>query len=298
MYTQTWTINAKIKGNFFLVAHDIIKTTNFIHPNVRKLIIDPEFDNKEKQTGIFNLSIDYIIETKEERAHVQIPADLGRDIFNMYINLLTFLSGSPVRFEGLKFKYNYPGTAKYRQLIPYEELIQMSTPVPLVNKAILSTKLDYKKDRILTWLRKGIEERDIINSLLSLYASLEIISDQFPCDKIMSRKCEKCGHNNEIEPGTRQKVHNLLINIVNYNEEQFKSIWDNTRSKIIHGGINITQEVKSDLENIRNQITLAIIKAMKILLAINPQDPPQETPPNMILGDAVLDLEIDESKNK
>lgn len=296
MNAQLWTISAQIKGNFFLVAHEIIEVKEPIHPNVKGLIIDPEFDDKGEQTGIFNLKIDYLIEIDDKIMSLEQPANIGRDIFDMYINLLTFLSGSPIKYQKLSLTYKDNNTNEQKQLIFNQESIYLPSAVPILGQSILSNKLDHTKDKILVWLRKGIEEKDIINSLLALYVSLEILSEQFPCHEIRSRTCEKCGHENEMQPGTRQKVQNLLINIAGYNQEKFESIWDNTRNKIIHGGIHINAKSKSDLSIVRSEITVAIIKGVKKLLNISPNDPPSEEPPNIVIGDSFLVISSDDTK--
>jgi len=291
MDTQTWIIKAQIKGNFFLTGRDEVTSTKYPHPNVRKLLIKPQLNESEKFNGLFDLDIYFIVEgTDKYSVSPNEIADMGRNILNTYINLLTFLSGCPVRLiRQPSLTYNIPNTNKSRTIC-FGTTVNMPPAVPLLDKHILSIGLDAKKSRIITWLRKGIEEVDPINSLLALLVSIEVLAEQFPCKETRIRTCNKCGNIDEMEPGTRQKVHNLLVNIVGYNEEQFKLIWDKTRNEILHGKFDITSEIKRDLHKTKDELIIAVLKGTKRLLNIGADEFPRETPPEFSISDSFLDV--------
>ena len=114
MDNQIWTIKALINGNFFLVNKDALQTTEWPHPNVRGLLIKPHPNEEKKSNGLFDLDIKFIVEND----NAPEIADLGRNILDIYINLLTFLSGCPVNLAKDPYlTYDYTGTNKHRKKI-------------------------------------------------------------------------------------------------------------------------------------------------------------------------------------
>ena len=159
MNIQIWDLKGEIIGNFFLVYEEVLRpSTPPPHPAVRKLVIDPEFNDKNEQTGKFNINLTFAVDTEEDKPPSNLIADVGRDIFNIYVDLLAFLSGNPIRI--LKPPYlvhNYPGTSKYRHIsFPSQQAI-LEPPIPLINTSIFTAKLEQKHDMILAWLRRALQ---------------------------------------------------------------------------------------------------------------------------------------------
>jgi len=292
---QIWDIKGEIIGNFFLVYEEILNfSTPPPHPAIRKFVIDPEFNDKNVQTGKFNIDITFAIDTEEEKPPPNMVADVGRDIFNMYVDLLAFLSGNPIRILSPPYiVHNYPGTNKYRRISFPSHQAVLEPPIPLINTSIFTTKLEQKHGRILAWLRRALQERDIINSILTLFIPLEILANLFPCGEKVVVSCENCGCVIESRPGMRIQVQNLVLNEIGYSNEQFKRIWE-TRNEIIHGRLLISADQIRDLNIVKQDLILAIIKGMKKLLGIDSSKPPREVPYGFSIGDSFLDLEYTE----
>ena len=291
MSTQIWEIKVKITGNFLLINQENIKSSVPPHPDVCGFFISPEFDNKNKQTGTFNVIIAFKIDAAEEKPPAYQIADLGRDILSIFINLLAFLSVNPVHIiKPISMVYNYPNTKKYRLIEFPSQQANLSRPIPLDNNSIFNIKLEKKHNIILTWFRKALEEKDITNSIIALFIPLEILANQFPCEQRLILECEKCGHIIESKPGMRIQVQNFLTNIIGYSVEIFEEIW-NTRNDILHGKIILTSEKIRDLYKLRQDLIISIIKGMKQILGIASTELPVEKLPGPFFTDPFTEVE-------
>ncbi len=265
-------IESVIIGSFFLDSvTELSLAISPKYPLVRRFFLNPEFNNKNEQTGKFTIIITFEIGVKkynQTKNSIEEIADTGRDIFNNYIDILVFLSVHTIHIiKQPVLRYNYPGTNKYKIIEFPSEQANIRRPIPLKNTSIFKNELEQKHHLILKWLRRALQEKDIINSILSSFIPLEILANQFPCNKKLYIKCDKCGYIKESRPGMRIQIENLLINELGYSNEQFKKIWK-LRNAIFHGKLAITAEKNRDLNLIRQDLILAIINGMKKLLGI------------------------------
>ena len=170
-------------------------------------------------------------------------------------------------------------------LVSREELPSFNPPNQSVKKFVLDLN-----QRILSWWRKGLDEKDLVNSLTSYMAALDLLSNQFKTKKKQIRTCAKCGYQSQIAPGLKQKVESLLIDEIGYTHQQFSSIWE-TRNKLSHGGFEITADNLKGLHKVRQDVALSIIKGMKKLLGLDSTAPPVEVPPQFAFGDPLQDID-------
>lgn len=294
MNEQIWTLTSKISGDFFLVDYQKIRSLQTPFLAIRKLVIDPEFDENNKQTGIFGLEIWFAVDALGGEPAADVVADTGRDIFNFFLDLLTFLSGYPVAvLKPPVLAHKYSGTNESRIILFATRQADLSPPVPLTNTFLLSIDIDSKVRRILSWMRKGLQEKDVVDSFISLCISLELLANQFKFEGKLVTKCPKCGHETAISPGMRQQVEHFLVKEMGYTNEIFKSIWE-TRNPISHGGFIRTAKSVRELHQIRDKLLFAIIRGTKRLLNIKSSDPPFEEPPYASFVDPILDIMLEE----
>ena len=278
MNTQVWDIDAVIFGNFSIISEvDLIISISPQYPIIRKFLLNPEFNDRNEQTGKFNILISFEIDTKEndrDNNFLTKVADTGRDIFNNYMDILVYLSICPIRiFRKPVLKYNYPGTNRHRIIEFTSQEATVKPPKPLTDISIFEKKLEQKHRLILKWLRRAIEEKDIINSIISSFIPLEILANEFPSNKKHIIKCDKCRNIIESRPGMRIQIENFLINELEYKKEQFIKIWK-LRNDIFHGRLAITSEKIRDLTTIKQDLILAIIKGLNKVLDIDSSDLP------------------------
>ncbi len=296
MSEQIWKINTGITGGFFLTKAEELNSGEPPHPLVRKFQIFPEFDENNKQTGIFNIKIEFAVETEsQEKPAAFIIADLARDIFDYYINLLTFLTGNEIKTtKPIELIYEYPEGGRFRKIMYESETANLVPPVPLTQTYLFQSPINSKLSRVLAFFTYGIKEKDLVSSIFFLISALDMVSTQYKTGIKTIRKCEKCGHEKEFEAGAAQRIRYILTEIASYSEENFKSIWE-IRNSIFHGYFSISsQNVRELLEN-REIVRIAIMRAVKNLIGLNKNDLPSENG-QYWFADPILDVEYVSNK--
>ncbi|MDR4506301.1 MAG: hypothetical protein MRK01_16135 [Candidatus Scalindua sp.] len=291
MSEQIWNINAYISGNFFLTKAEDLKSSEPPHPLVRKFQVFPEFDEKNRQTGVFNLKIDFSVELKdEEKPEAFIVADLARDIFDYYVNLLTFLTGNEIKkTKPIELKHEYSEGGRFRSIMHESQTATLVPPVPLTQTYLFQTSINSKLSRVLAFFTYGIKEKDLVNSFIFLTSALDMISTLYESDIKRIQKCEKCGHEKEFKAGAAQKVKYVLTDIAGYSEDDFKAIWE-IRNSIFHGFFSISSKNVREILGNREIVRIAVMRAVKKLIGLNKNDLPLETTQNWF-ADPILDVE-------
>jgi len=288
---QQWTLEASIMGNFLLTASEQSSSQTPPHPAVRSLQLLPQFDEKGRQTGTFHLSIVLAVEPIADVPESSEVADLARDVLNFQLDLLTLLSRNPVRLEKPPTVFHrYPGTNRFRRLCFPIQQATLSEPVPLTATTLFTRLIQPDLRRALSWFRKGLDEKDVVDSFMALTVALEVLSCQFePPDKT-TRRCSACGYETELAPGTGQRIHHFLTCVIGLSDDKSRSIWD-ARNRIFHGGFDRSSERVRRLCETRDDLSLGLVKGFKKLLDLRSSDPPAEEPPQWALVDPILDVE-------
>ena len=292
MSKQVWSLTCRISGNFFLVDAQDLASSHPPFASLRKLSIAPEFNKDNAQTGIFALQIDFVVDAQGPKPAPNVVADEGRDILNYFLDILAFLSGHRVMVIGKppEMTYNYPSTKKFRRLFFPTHQANLPPPVPLANTSLFSARIDQKVRRTLTWVRKGLQEDDVVDSFISLCTSLEMLASQMEFKGNSVRKCRNCGHETVMDASMKQRVEHFLVMQTGCSQETSQSIWD-TRNRITHGGFIRSAENQRELHRLRGELLLAIVRGMKRLLRIGGSEPPFEQSLSCSFADPILDIE-------
>jgi hypothetical protein len=291
---QLWTLTCKISGNFFLVREEFINSSASPFPELRKVTINPVFNEKNEQTGTFEFQMEYLVGPQEGDPPHNVIADAGRDMLRYHLDLLTFLSGHNVTLLDMpRIIHRRPGTSKSRALFFPAKQAKLIAPVPLTYTSLFTFKLEPQIRRILAWLRKASQEEDVVDSFISLCTASELISHQFEFNGNSIRKCKKCGYEELISLGTRQRLEHFLIKQVGCSDDTVEAIWK-LRNKVFHGGFIRSAQNERELHALRDQLLLSIVKGTKMLLKMKKSDPPFEEPAYWAFTDPVLDIEYQE----
>lgn len=206
MKQQIWELTSDVTGNFIITSEDNLTFEKPPHPSIKKITLMPHFNDQGNQTGTFSLEIKLAIDIEnEDKPSTYYVADIGRNAFNFYIEVLTFLSLSPVLvIKAPALTYNIPGTNQFRLISFPSEQATISHPLPISGKSFLSIQLNNEIRKIMGWLRIGLQEKDIITIILALFTCVEILSHQFENSELrISRTCSNCGFEEKIRLGTK-----------------------------------------------------------------------------------------------
>jgi hypothetical protein len=138
-----------------------------------------------------------------------------------------------------------------------------------------------------------LQEEDAVDSFISLCTAAELLSHQFEFNGNSIRKCKKCGYEELISLGTRQRLEHFLIKQVGCSDDTVEVIWE-LRNKVFHGGLTRSAQNERELHALRDQLLLSIVKGTKMLLKMKKSDPPFEEPAHWAYTDPILDIEYQE----
>ncbi|MDD5242449.1 MAG: hypothetical protein PHU49_00385 [Syntrophorhabdaceae bacterium] len=291
MEKEVWNLSATIAGNFFLVKNEDLFPKSPPHSSLKNLKLIPQFDKQGKQNGIFELEMQFEVNSVENHVDSKLPADLGRKLFYHFIDILTFLSGYPITIlKGPSLVFHFSDVKKHRTIAFSDEYRSFGPMVPIINTSLLSSlEIDSVQKRIMSWFRKGLQEPDIVNAVISFCVSLEIMADQFPCNEGVNRKCQHCGYVSIIDPGMRQKIETFMVNQIGFTKADFRKVWE-VRNSLFHGGYDSYVPNATELHSTRRILTVSIVKGLKKLLKLMPDEPPSEDPAMFPFYDPFLDV--------
>jgi len=293
---QLWTLTCKISGNFLLVREELIKSSAPPFPQIRKVTLDPVFNEKNEQTGIFEFQMEYLVGPQEGDPPANVIADAGRHMLGYYLDLLAFLSGHNVTLLGKpRMVHERPVTNKSRALFLGDMQAGLKAPVALTNSLIFASKLEPQMPRILAWLRKALQEDDVVDSFISLYTASELLSNQFEFNGNSVKKCKKCGYEEIIGPGTRQRLENFLVKQVGCSDDTVEAIWK-LRDNIFNGGFTRSAQNERKLHALHDQLLLSIVKGTKMLLKMKKSSPPSEELAYLAFTEPILIIEYEEPR--
>lgn len=291
MKKEIWNISATIAGNFFLINKEHLLPKSPPHSSLKNLKLIPQFDKQGKQNGKFELEIQFEVNSTEDRVDSKLPADLGRKLFYHFIDLLTFLSGYPIKIlKGPSLVFHFPDPKKHRIIAFSGECGSFGPMIPILNTSLLSSlEINSIQKRIMSWFRKGLQESDIVNSIISFCVSLEILANQFPCDESINRKCQHCGYVSVIDPGMKQKIETFIVDQIGFAKTDFNKVWK-VRNRLFHGGYDSNVFNATELHSARGVLIVSIVKGLKKLLKLTVEEPPPEDPTMFPFYDPILDV--------
>jgi len=141
----------------------------------------------------------------------------------------------------------------------------------------------------MSWFRKGLQESDIVNSIISFCVSIEILANQFPYTEKINRKCQHCGHVSVIDTGMRQKIESFIVEKNGFTKTEFNNVWK-IRNRLFHGGYDSNAFNAPELHSARGVLIVSIVKGIKELLKLSVEEPPPENPSMFPFCDPILDV--------
>jgi hypothetical protein len=223
----------------------------------------------------------YLVESETEDDHLVV--DMGRDILEIVISALAFLSASPVRIEKTP-SFSQVDDAGMHRRITLEDRAPGHGPLPLRGKDILGTAIPPRIGRVLTWLRKGLQEPDALTSILCLSVAIEILAECFDCPIKTLRTCPHCGITDELAASTGQKVRYLLKDVLGFANDQAELMWE-ARNRATHGVYDQSSKTLRVLDTTKQDMAVAIIRGAKKALGLGSEDGPPELPPDSRIYD-------------
>ncbi|MEA1958483.1 MAG: hypothetical protein U9N44_02255 [Chloroflexota bacterium] len=127
----------------------------------------------------------------------------------------------------------------------------------------------------LFWLRRGLANRDSLETYASLMVCLQCIARELiklPADV---KYCPKCRAEIEpVKPGITALVHELVVNKLGTPENQFEKIWKARNAIVAHGNKTITADVLLEITELKYTAITLCFDGIKLAMGLAKENPP------------------------
>jgi hypothetical protein len=127
----------------------------------------------------------------------------------------------------------------------------------------------------LVWLRRGLAERDPIETFSSLMVSLQIMARHLVKKQPVTQHCPSCGAELETqEPSITSLMRELIVSRLGATPKLFDRLWKSRNAIVAHGNRPITPEVFIELTELKFDAAVLAFQSIKLGLGIPKDSPP------------------------
>jgi hypothetical protein len=295
MAAKEWIVQARLSGEF-VIRDEQRESTAPLVEGLRRLALTPQFDDKGQWTGLHQLEATLLI---ENGGAAPLPADAvfarASRLVESAADMASLSIGRRVRVDGGVSAKQRIGDEppRYRLITGATNAVTGGPPAELVAE-VLAVDLDAKLQRIIRWWSRGVASRDPVDRLLSLSSALDLLAGTVDGVPGRVRKCAKCGDEQAIGPGLRERVVHLLMSELQFEEAEASEIYQ-SRIDVSHARSALREE---DLRRFRvhaERIAEAVRDGVSRRLGL--QLPPIPTSLPVDPHSALLDVEFTEASS-
>ncbi len=234
-------------------------TINFCGFRMEKV----EEKNTKRRDMLFNIA--FYIPGEIEEVDSNIVIQNSRLVVERFIGLLSFSFGvrlfvrhiepTTVNSDGFK-KLIMPASGRAQNEI-YLELTDLGNVVP-----------DGDTFAALYWLRRGLDERDPVETFSSLMVCLQIMARRLAQGQPQFATCPKCKKRYIVQKTTITSKMRELVNKLGGNPGVFEKLWEARSSIVAHGDKPVTADVLIDLTQLKFEAIKLAYKSIKLELGI------------------------------
>jgi hypothetical protein len=131
----------------------------------------------------------------------------------------------------------------------------------------------------LFWLRRGLAERDALETFSALMVCLQILARDATSLPLARTFCPSCGAETEAKPASISAiVHEYVVGTLGESEELFNRMWKARNAVTAHGNKDVTPEVLLELTELKFDAANLCYKGVKLALGLDPAMPPNPDP--------------------
>ncbi len=140
----------------------------------------------------------------------------------------------------------------------------------------------------LFWLRRGLAERDLLDTYSALMLCLQIMARHIVTQESVTRRCPSCGVDLETQqPSITSMMRELIVTRLGESSELFERLWKTRNVISAHGNEPVTPETLLELFALRVDATMLAFKSIKLGLGM-PLDSPPVPNKDFFLSDAFM----------
>ena len=292
MAAEVWIAQARLAGEFVINNERRDSTTTLVE-GLQSLAIGPQFNDDGKWTGLHELEAVLLLENDGD-GPLQADAVFERAVrvVESAADLASLSIGRPVRVDGGVYAKQRIGDdpPRYRLITGATNVGSVGPPAPLAAD-ILAIDLDAKLQRVIRWWSRGVASHDPVDRLMALSSALDLLAGTVDGVPGRVRRCGRCGDEQPIGPGLRERVVYFLTNELRFREIEANEIYE-SRIDVSHARSDLRAE---DLRRYRvhaDRIAEAVREGLSGRLGLQLPPVPASLPADP--HSALLDVEFTE----
>jgi hypothetical protein len=140
----------------------------------------------------------------------------------------------------------------------------------------------------LYWLRRGLAQRDAVETFSALMVCLQIMARKLAEGRPQEISCPKCGHEYKIAETTiTSQMRELIVDKLNEQTDLFEKLWKARNSIIAHGNKSVTAETLINLTELKFEAIKLAFKSIKLQMGIPFEEKPEPNK-NIFITDAFM----------
>lgn len=287
-----WIVNTKLEGDFRISRQNPLKGSPMVD-ELRVLRMRPEF-REGKWTGMHEVEAVLLFpdcdgETVEARTIYERVVYVIESI----ASLATLGCGRAVSVAGgIHAKHLLSDRPKKYRLLTRPDAHSRHSPLHIPAE-LLTVPIPRSVARIIRWWARGINASDEVDQLVSPNNALDLLSGMTDSAPPRIRKCRKCGTEEEIGPGQRERVIAYLTGSGACDAEMASKTYE-SRLDLAHARTDLNEKDLFKYRCIRDTLATVLRDGIAEMLGLELQPVPDSFP--FDLPSAVLDVVYTESE--
>lgn len=198
----------------------------------------------------------------------------SRFLVERFLGLLSFFAG--VKLTATHIQPTTMNNGQYSQML--RPIRRTNVPDTQLNFPSNLKTISLTDDTFsaLSWLRRGLAERDPIETFSAFTVCIQIIARQIIKGESTDIICPNCAKIlGTREPSITSLVRELIILKLGASKQLFERIWKVRNAVTAHGNLTVTPEVILDLTELKFEVAKLAYEAVKLSLGM-----PLELPPS------------------
>lgn len=198
----------------------------------------------------------------------------SRLLVERFLGLFSFFVGSKLSAAHTQVTT----TSKEGQYKTYLSPIERSSIPPIAVEFPADLKSIAPSENVwsaLVWLRRGLAERDPVETFSALMVCLQIMARHIVVQQPVERHCLSCGAKLETqEPSITSLMRELVVSRLGASPELFNRLWKARNAVVAHGNRPLTPEVFLELTELKFDAANLAFQSIKLGLGMPLDSPP------------------------
>lgn len=216
----------------------------------------------------------YISSTNSEVENHQLFQSVSRLLVERFLGLLSFFAGTKLSAVNIQFTTRKKN-GNYSKTLPVSA--PTSTPPIIIEFPADLEDITPTNDvfSALFWLRRGLSERDPLESFSALMVCLQIMARHIVRLSPVVHYCPSCGVELKTqEPSITSLTRELVVSKLGATKELFDRVWKARNAIVAHGNQPVTAEVFVELTELKFDAVILAFQSIKLSLGIPLDSPP------------------------